>query len=306
LCFFVKYALKGKEEARMSRIAIVTDSSAYLPPELITRYGIHVMPLYVHFGEETFRDGVDLRAAAFYEKLKRAKILPTTSQPSAGDFMALYRRLVQQVDAVVSIHVTSKLSGTVASALAARKALQAEAAERGDPHPEIHVVDSLLATGALGLLVTAMARMAEDAGSSAQKMVRSAEALIPRMTVAFVVDTLEYLRKGGRIGGAAALLGSLIQIRPILHLDRGRIDVLEKVRTAKKAMRRLMRIMEERMGRGAPVHAAILHANRPDEAEELRQKVAGRLDCSELIVCELSPAIGAHVGPGAVGLAYYQ
>ena len=289
----------------MSRIAIVTDSSAYMPPELIAQYGVHVMPLYVHFGEETFRDGVDLDAATFYEKLGRAKTLPTTSQPSAGDFMALYRRLVQKADAVVSIHVTSKLSGTVASALAARQALRAEAAERGDPQPEIHVVDSLLATGGLGLLVTAMARLAET-GSPAQKIVQAAEALIPRMTVAFVVDTLEYLRKGGRIGGAAALLGSLVQIKPILHLDRGRIDVLEKVRTAKRAMHRLLGIMEGRMGTGKPVRAAILHAGRPDLAEMLKQKVAGRFDCSELIVFELSPAIGTHVGQGAVGLAYYQ
>ena len=155
------------------------------------------------------------------------------------------------------------------------------------------------------MLVTAMARLAE-AGSSTQNIVQAAEALIPRMTVAFVVDTLEYLRKGGRIGGAAALLGSLVQIKPILHLDRGRIDVLEKVRTAKKAIHRLIGIMEERMGTATPVHAAILHADRPDLAEMLKQKVAGRFNCSELIVCELSPAISTHVGPGALGLAYYQ
>ena len=289
----------------MSRIAIVTDSTAYLPPELVAQYGIHVIPVYVHFGEETFRDGVDLSTAAFYEKLKRADALPTTSQPSVGDFLALYRRLGREAEAIVSIHISSGLSGTVASALAARQTLLEEAAERGDSPPEVHVVDSLFTSAALGLLVTAAARLAA-ATSSAPVVVQATEDLLSHLTLIFCVDTLEYLHKGGRIGGASALLGTLIQIKPILHLIGGRIDVLEKVRTAQKAKRRLLGIMEERMGTEATVHAAIVHADVPDEAEKLKQEVASYFDCAELFICEFSPTIATHVGPGTVGLAFYQ
>ncbi len=300
--FHTFYREGGK---RMSRIAIVTDSTAYLPPELVAQYGIHVIPVYAHFGEETFRDGVDLSTAAFYEKLKRADALPTTSQPSVGDFLELYRRLGREAKAIISIHISSRLSGTVDSAMTARQTLLEEAVERGDHPPEVHVVDSLLTSAALGLLVTAAARLA-TATSFAPVVVQATEDLLSRSTVIFCVDTLEYLHKGGRIGGASALLGTLIQVKPILHLTGGRIDVLEKVRTAQKAKRRLLGIMEERMGAGATVHAAVVHADAPDEAEKLKREVASHFNCAELFVCEFSPTIATHVGPGTVGLAFYQ
>ena len=289
----------------MSHIAIITDSSAYLPPALVAQYGIHTIPLYVHLDEQIFRDGVDLDTSAFYRKLNGAKTLPTTSQPSSGDFMALYRRLGHEVDAIISIHISGKLSGTVDSALAARHALQAEASERGDPPPVIHVMDSLLTAGGLGLLVTAAVRQAQTA-PSADAVVHTIEALIPRLTVVFVVDTLEFLHKGGRIGGALSLLGSMIQIKPILYLDNGSIAVLEKVRTAQKAKLRLLKIMEEQMDRESPVHVAIMHADALYQAKKLEQDIAAHFDCAELFVCEFSPVIATHVGPGTVALAFYQ
>jgi len=288
----------------MVKIALVTDSSAYLPPALIQQHGIHVIPLYVHFRGEAFRDGVELTAAEFYDRLQRAVSLPTTSQPSVGDFLALYRRLGQEAEAIISIHISSGLSGTVPSALGARQTLLDEAAERGVDAPTIHVVDSTFTSAGLGLLVTAAARAIED-GQPAEAVVRTVEDLVPCTSVIFVVDTLEYLKKGGRIGGAATLLGSAIQIKPVLHLTGGRIDVLEKVRTARKAKRRLLGIMEEQVGQAAAVHAAIMQANAPEEAEKLRQKVADRFQCRELFVCEISPVIAKHVGPGAVGVAFY-
>ena len=288
----------------MDHIALVTDSSAYLPPALIQQYGVHVIPLYVHFGSETFRDGIELTTGEFYDRLQRADTLPTTSQPSVGDFLELYRRLSQEAEAIVSIHISSGLSGTVPSALGARQALIAEAAKRGVDPPVIHVVDSTFTSVGLGLLVTAAAR-AIEAGQSAEAVVRTVEDLIPRMRVIFVVDTLEYLQKGGRIGGAAALLGSMLQIKPVLHLTGGHIDVLEKVRTTRKAKRRLLGIMEEQVGQAGAVHVAITHANVPEEAETLRQRVADHFECRELFVSELSPVIATHVGPGTVGLAFY-
>ena len=288
----------------MVKTAVVTDSSAYLPLALIQQYGIHVIPLYVHFGDKAFRDGVELTTAEFYDRLRRARSLPTTSQPSIGDFLKLYRRLGQEAEAIVSIHISSSLSGTVPSALGAQQVLIAEGTERDADPPAIHVVDSTFTSAGLGLLVTAAAR-AVEAGQPAEAVVRTVENLIPRTKVIFVVDTLEYLQKGGRIGGAAALLGSVIQIKPILHLTGGRIDVLEKVRTARKAKRRLLGIMEEQVGQAAAVHAAIIHANAPEEAEVLRQQVTERFECRELFVAELSPTIATHVGPGTVGVAFY-
>ena len=289
----------------MSSIAIVTDSSAYLPQELVARHRVHVVPVYVHYDEEIFRDGVDLDADAFYDKLKRASDLPTTSQPSAGDFLNLYRRLGNQADSILSIHISSELSGTVASALAARQLLQEEAVEGGQDPPDIHVIDTLSTSGGLGLLVTAAARMVES-GSSAQEVVETCKDTIPRTNVIFVVDTLEYLRKGGRIGGAAALLGSVVQLKPVLCLTQGRIEVLERVRTAKKAKARLLKILEEYSEAKEPLHVSIIHADAHNEAEKLRQTIKDRFNTTELFVSELSPAIGTHTGPGTVGLAFIK
>jgi DegV family protein with EDD domain len=259
----------------------------------------------VHFGKEVYRDGVDIDGPTFYEKLRGVKTLPTTSQPSAGEFATLFRRLGREFDSVITILVTSRLSGTVGSALIACKQLQDEATEQGDPPPEIHVVDSLSTSGALSMLVTAAARMAE-AGSHAKMIVRSLEEMIPRMRLDFVVDTLEYLHKGGRIGAASALLATLVRIKPILHMDNGVIGVLHKVRTAKRAISYLFELMEERVVNGVPVHVAVLHADAREIAEALKQKVANRFECAELFISEVSPAIGVHAGPGTVGLAYYQ
>lgn len=288
----------------MPKIAIVTDSTAYLPQELVEKHSVHVIPLYVHFGRDSFRDGVQLSITEFYERLQRAKELPTTSQPSVGDFLELYRRLSGECDAILSLHISHELSGTVSSAEGAREALIAEAAASGAQPPVIHVLDSLVTSGALGLMVTAAAR-AVEAGQQIDAVASSVKALIPHFSVNFVVDTLEYLRKGGRIGGAAALLGSLVQIKPVLHLTGGRIDVLEKVRTAAKAKQRLLGIMQDRVGRGEAVHAAVISANVPEEAELLRRQVAERFQCREVFVCDLSPTIATHVGPGTLGLAFY-
>jgi DegV family protein with EDD domain len=181
----------------------------------------------------------------------------------------------------------------------------AEYTERGDPLPEIHVVDSLFTAGALALLVTAAARMAATT-LSAGEIVQELEKLIDKIAVIFVADTLEYLHKGGRIGGAAALLGSMIQIKPILHIVDGKIDVLEKARTSKRAKHRLLEILEERTDEQAPVYAAIMHANVPDEAEKYYQALDKHYNCAELFICELSAVIASHIGPGTVSIAFYQ
>ncbi len=278
----------------MARIAIVTDSTACLPAELAGRYGIHVIPTKVIFGDQVFRDGIDLTPAEFYQMLEAAETLPTTTQPSVGEFLELYTRLGREAEAIVSIHIAEPLSGTIDSALAAKKEI---------PDLPIHIIDSRSTSMGLGFTTLAAARAAAE-GKGLMEVVREAEDLVPRMNVIFVVNTLEYLQKGGRIGGAAALVGSLLKIRPILHLNDGRVGVLDRVRTKSKAVRRMLEIMGERV-RGNPVHAAVIHANTPDEAEGLREVIASRFDCVELHTVELSPVIGTHVGPGTLGLAFY-
>ncbi|RLC72392.1 MAG: DegV family protein [Chloroflexi bacterium] len=283
----------------MSRIALVTDSSANTPPELVKQHSMHVIPLYVHFGEESYRDGVDMDTATFYEQLRSAPKLPTTSQPSVGDFMDLYRRLGQDADAIISIHISSGISGTVDSALAARQKLSAET----ENQPDVYVIDSRITASGLALLVTAAAS-AIATGLPADRVAQKVEGLAARLSIIFVVDTLEYLHKGGRIGGAAAIMGSVLRIKPILYLREGRIDVLEKVRTARKAKRRMLEIVTERAN-GRPIRAAIVHAQAAEEAERIRLYLADHFDCRELFIVPFSPVIATHVGPGTVGVSFY-
>lgn len=288
----------------MAKIALVTDSSACLPPALIQIHDIHIIPLYIHFQTEVFCDGRDMTPTEFFDRLRRATVLPTTSQPSVGDFLQLYRRLAEKAEAILSIHISSGLSGTVSSALGARQALIDEAAEAGVEPPVIHVVDSTLVSVGLELLVTEAAR-AIEAGRPVEEVLRRVEDLQSRIKLVFVVDTLEYLHKGGRIGGASALLGSVLKVKPILHLSGGHIEVLEKVRTTRKAKQRLLGILEEQLGQDGAVHAAITHASAREEADRLRQELTGRFACQELFVSDLSPAVSVHVGPGTVGVAFY-
>jgi len=280
----------------MSRIAVVTDSTAYLPPELVAQYGIHVMPQQLIWGDETFLDGVTIDPPTFYERLSRSGDIPTTAQASAGEFAALFAEAARNADGIVGVFISTELSGTVASALAAQELLP-------DLPIAIEVVDSRSTTMGLGFVALAAARAAAK-GRGLAEVASAARELVPRVNVLFIVETLEYLHKGGRIGGASRLLGSALRIKPLLHLSEGRIDGLERVRTKRKAVQRMLEVMAERVG-NAPVHAAVIHANAPEEATRLREQVRERFPYTELHLAELSPVIGTHVGPGTVGVAFY-
>ncbi|MFQ6015537.1 MAG: DegV family protein [Anaerolineae bacterium] len=276
-------------------IKIVTDSSAHLPETLVRQYDIHVIPLKVVFGQTAYREGVDLTHEEFYRMLGQVRELPTTTQPSAGEFFELYSVLAQAGHDIISIHLSSKLSGTVSSANTAKEML---------PGARITVVDTPWISLALGMLVLEAAR-AVEAGRSYQEVLARVEELMPKMNLIFVVDTLEYLQKGGRIGGAAALLGTLLNIKPILHLVDGRIEPLDRVRTKRAAVRRLLEQVAERVSPGAPVHIAVLHAQAVEEAQQLETEVQARFNCRELYLAEIGPVVGTHTGPGTVGLVFY-
>lgn len=279
----------------MKRVLVVTDSTAGMAAGLVAEAGVKVIPLWVHFGEKGYRDGVDMTSEQFYPMLAGSKSLPTTSQPSAGEFLEFYRGLAGEAEAIVSIHISSVLSGTVASALAARQMF---------PDVPVHVVDSRSASMGLGLIVLAAARAAA-AGQSAEEVAALAERLSARMNIIFAVETLEYLHKGGRIGGASAFLGSIIQIKPILHLQDGRIEALEKVRSWARAKDRLLEIVAARVGSTPSLRGAVVHANSPEEAESMRERLAALIKFDELYTSGLSPAIGTHTGPGTIGLGFY-
>ena len=278
----------------MSRIAVVTDSTAYLPPELVAQYGIHVIPQQLIWGDETFMDGVTIDPPTFYERLSSSGDIPTTSQPSAGEFADFFTEVARDADGIVGVFISTELSGTVASALAAQELL---------PDLPVEVVDSRFTTMGLGFVALAAARAAAE-GKGLAEVAAAARELVPRVNVLFIVETLEYLHRGGRIGGASRLLGSALRIKPLLHLTEGRIDALGRVRTKRKAVQRMLEVMAERVG-NTPVHAAVIHANVPEEATRLREQVRERFPYTELHLVELSPVIGTHVGPGTVGVAFY-
>ncbi len=280
----------------MTRIALVTDSTAYLPPALVERYQITVVPLYVLFGNESLRDNVDITPLEFYDRLRMVKdTLPTTSQPSAGDFHAVYQRLKADHDAIISLHISGPLSGTVASAQQARALL---------PDFPIHVIDTLSTSMGLGYCVLAAAR-AIEAGGSVVEALAAAQKIIPQVRIHFAVDTLRYLHMGGRIGGASVLLGTALGIKPILEVRAGRIEAAGKVRSMKRAQEWLVDDVVKQLGPKARVRAAVLSAANPVGAEQVIMMLREHLDCVELHIAEVSPVLGTHVGPGTVGVAYH-
>lgn len=279
----------------MSKLAIVTDSTAYLPTKWIEQYNLRVIPLKVHWGDKTFLDGVDITPIEFYARLSRSTSLPTTSQPSIQDFVQLFESLADQADGIVAPLISSGISGTVASAQAAAQEFS---------RLPVEIVDTKVTSARLALVVLAAARAAAQ-GKSLQEVRQAADDVVQRLHVFFAVDTLEYLHRGGRIGGASRYLGTALSIKPILFFNsEGKIDALERVRTKDKALQRLIALAEEKAD-GRPLHLGVIHANAPQVAQEFRDLITHRLHCKEVFTLELSPVIGTHVGPGTIGVAFY-
>ena len=281
---------------KMSKIAILTDSVACFPPRLAEEHNIHVIPIHINLGGRSYRDGVDITPAQFYKMLRQAIDLPTTSAPSVGEYQAFYRELGQEARAIVCITYSGSLGMGYDSALAARKTLNS---------PHVHVVDSRTALMAEGFLALEAARATAE-GEDLAGVVKRVEGLIPRVNLFIVFETLEYLHRGGRIGKAKALLGSVLQIKPILCVptEKGVIDVLGKARTKRKAMNQMLNLMAKEVGDN-PVHIAVQHADVPEEAQSFMEEIASRFNCVELHLADFSPVVGTHTGPGAISVAFY-
>ncbi len=279
----------------MGGIGIVTDSTAYIDKEYVAANDIEVVPLKVIMEDVSYREGVDIDNDEFYGRMKEPGLFPTTSQPSAGEFLEAYKEMAERYDRLISIHISSGISGTFESASSA-------AAEMGD-YP-IELIDSRYTGIQLMMFVQELVK-ARDAGKGAGELKAMAERMIKESVLMFCVDTLEYLHRGGRIGGAQALMGSMLRIKPLLYID-GTIDALDKVRGSKKALERLVEVASEK-AKGKRVQVGLTHVRDLERLNELREMVKSALDCDPgaIAVNETGPVVGSHVGPGTVGVGFY-
>lgn len=288
---------RGVLARREPRVQIVTDSTADLPSDLVQAHGIAVVPLTVAFGKEVFRDRIDIQPGEFYKKLTRTKAHPASSPPPPADFSERYREWLAQGHEVVSLHISGKLSKTFEHARAAAAEL--------DGAGTLAVVDTGQVSAALGMLVLFAARMAARNETAAAIRDRLLD-MAPRLHTLFVVDTLEFLARGGRIGKARALLGGLLGIKPILGMVDGEVAPVDRVRGGRAAHPRILELLHKRVDRSQPVIAGVSHANAPVWADRLRALVRDQFQVAELIQTEIGPVVGANVGPGVVGACVFQ
>ena len=278
----------------MPNVTIITDSTACIPQDLVKQYKIHVAPQQIIWGTDTYRDGVDIQPDQFYERLKNSKESPRTSQASPGVFKEIYTEALSHSDALLVIVLSSGLSQTYNSAMLAKNDL---------PNAKIEVVDTRLTSMAMGYMCLAAARLLAE-GKSLDEAKKKVENMIPMANVVFTVDTLDYLHRGGRIGGAARFIGNALNFKPVLNIKDGKVDALERVRTKKKAVEYIINVVAERTADKGPVRLAAIHANAESEAKELLEAAAARMKPVEKMIAAVSPVIGTHTGPGTVGLAY--
>ncbi len=276
------------------KIAIVTDSTADLPPELVEELGVTIVPLQVIFGNEAYREGVEITTEEFYERLVKSRPLPTTSAPSVGDFQEVYERLLEEVDSIVSIHIGAKLSGTVQAAQTARQSLA---------NPErIEIVDCQAVSVAVGFVVMEAVEAAR-AGAKLAEVKAAAESAVQRTHVRFMLDTLEYVRRGGRIGRARAYLGTLLRVKPILSFREGEVYPEERVRTRTRGLERMIQwaVRQQKVKR-----AVVAHSTTLDEAESIRERLAMAFPNVRVHLVRFGPVIGTHGGPGTIGVGIME
>ena len=275
-------------------VRIVTDSTCDLPAHVVERLGITVVPLTVFFGEEALLDGVEIDSQTFYERLRGPGPLPRSSQPSVDLFQEAYERLSADGSEIVSIHLSSKLSGTLNAASVAREVVKDSA--------HVDLIDSYQVSLGLGLIVMEAA-LAAQAGKSLAEVVSATRRAMDRTGVFLVVDTLEFLRRGGRIGRASSLVGSLLSIKPILHVEDGEVAPIERVRTRAKAIERIFQLASERP-RSKTLFVA--YAGDSAQAKMLIERLRPALPHTEILIAEFGPVVGVHTGPGSLGIAYLE
>ena len=280
----------------MPRVAVVSDTTAYFPPEVAAAHDIQLVSLYVNFGSERTEREADITDYdAFYEELRSAEQLPTTSQPSVGDFVSVYEPLLAEGREIVSIHIAAGLSGTPEAARQAKETLERD----GKGGERVHVIDSRTAAGGLGLVAVAAARRAAHGGDGAE-VVEAANSAREELKMWFAIDTLEFLKRGGRIGAASAWIGSTLKIKPILSVE-SEITPIERVRTSGRAFERMVDYARQRHASGADAWV-VQHIQAPNEARQLADRCEEIFGHAPVFTSELGPVLGAHTGPGLLGV----
>ncbi len=276
------------------KIALITDSTCDLPLNYLKQYNIEVVPLTIIWGEEQFRDGVDLAPEDFYRRLETDQVIPTTSQPTPQEMVQVYEKAKKNgAEEIVILTISNAMSGTHESAKKATELVDIP----------VHVQDSKSNTMSLGWQVLAAAR-AREAGGDVQTMLSAAKQARDNMVLMISLDTLKFLHKGGRIGGAQKFLGTALNFKPILEIIDGAFEGVERIRTRTKALNRLVELLIDRIGGRAPVHLAAMHANSCDRAAQLIEMAGSQIELEQSTISEVSPAVGVHLGPGAVGFAF--
>jgi DegV family protein with EDD domain len=279
------------------RIALITDSTCDIPPALIERQDITVVPLHVIWGAETFRDRVDMEPKAFYRRLTEDAAYPTTAHPTPDGFMKTYREALDgSAEEIVVITLSSELSGAFEAASQASTEIDGP----------VHVFDSRGTTMGLGWQVLAAARVRE-AGGDARAMIQAADQVRQRVVLEVALDTLEYLHKGGRIGGATRFIGSLLNIKPLVYVDHetGKVEAAARVRTRKRGLKTLYRRFFEQLDTGKDLHVAVMHGDAPEDAAEIADQIEREYSPTELLVGITGPVLGVHTGPRAIALCGY-
>jgi DegV family protein with EDD domain len=275
-------------------VALVTDSTAYLPRDWVEKYQIPIAPSLVIWDGEELRDYVDLTADQFFTRLAKSDTLPTTSQPSPAVFKQIYEDLLAKGHDILGVHISHKLSGTFSSAEQAKAML---------PEANIENVDTLSASMGEGWPLLMGLRAAKD-GKSLAECRQVVEDACKHVDVLLTVETLEFLHRGGRIGGASRLLGTALSLKPLLEINDGQVEPVENIRTRKKSLARLVEVVLERIGEKQPVYLAVLHANAREDAKKVLEMITPKLECRMNLITDVAPTIGTHTGPGTIGVAY--
>ncbi len=281
----------------MRRVAVITDSIACLPPEMLEHYRIQVLPIYLYFGEKVYRDSVDITPSEAYQLFQQDPERFTTSAPSPGDCMEAYRQASKQAEGILVVTISSRLSAVNQSALIAQEQAQKEL-----PGTAIEVIDSYQATASEGFVALAGARAAEE-GKSLPEVVKVAEEVRDNVSAVLFLDTIRYVYRSGRIPKVASQAGSVLNLKPILTVYKT-VHFSGVVRSREAGIQRVLGAMQSRVGK-SPVHVAVMHAYAPEEAEKLRERIAGEFNCAELWLSEFSPVMGYACGTGTVGAAFY-
>ncbi len=276
-------------------LRIVTDGAGDMPPDWPGEYDLHVIPINIHFGERTYLQGVDLSDADFYRLVEEHGVIPKTSQPTPHQFVEFYRRIARPGDTILSIHVTSKLSGTFESALLAAR----EVADRF----RVIAFDSGNGSAGLGYMCREAREMAR-AGATIEQILARLEEIRRSIQIVLTLDNLDYARMSGRVKALQAALASVLNVKAVVELRDGILDMAKKVRTRNRALQTVLQMVKARLG-GQPLNVAVVHARDPEAGQRLLAQVREQLQCQHLVMTELSIAVAANLGPGTVGIVAY-